>query len=107
MDLHHWLVNLAVQAGQVGVESEWEGWPFGHGGFWPSVARLAFMAAILVGIGLFLRYLFGPGGPMRGEGFETVQEAQERRAAEAEADPRQAEASETPKLAPDSDPNHE
>lgn len=82
MNLAIWLSSLAAQAD---MSDGWSGWPFGQGGFWPSVARLAFMALILGVIALVLRLLFGPKGPMRPEGFETRQEAQARREAEAKA----------------------
>jgi len=64
----------------------WSGWPFSgfgyEGGFWPVVARFIFIAVLLGAIALVLRLLFGPGGPLRGEGWETIQEANKRREAE-------------------------
>lgn len=64
----------------------WSGWPFSgygyEGGFWPVVARFVFIALLLGGIALLLRLLFGPKGPLRGEGWETIQEANKRREAE-------------------------
>ena len=95
MNLQAWWFGLTAQAsrmGQGGRGGEWSGWPFGQGGFWPSVARLAFMAALLGGIALLLRLLFGAHGPLREKGLETMQEAKARRAAEDEAAARDAEA---------------
>lgn len=61
----------------------WGGWPFSgygyEGGFWPVVARMAFVLCIFGGIVLTLRLLFGPKGPLRGKGWETIQEAKARR----------------------------
>lgn len=60
----------------------WRGWPFSgfgyEGGFWPVVIRFLFVALLLGGIALFLRYLFGPKGRFRGQGWETIQEAKQR-----------------------------
>jgi hypothetical protein len=60
----------------------WKGWPFSgfgyEGGFWPVVMRFLFVALLLGGIALFLRYLFGPKGRFRGKGWETIQEAKQR-----------------------------
>ncbi len=47
---------------------EWRAWPFNAGygeHILPAIARLAFVAIIIGGILLFLRLLFGPGGPLR------------------------------------------
>ncbi len=64
----------------------WSGWPFSgygyEGGFWPVVARFLLVAVFLGAIALVLRLLFGPKGPLRGEGWETIQEANKRREAE-------------------------
>lgn len=59
---------------------EWRMWPFnaGYGDkLLPSVARLAFVSAIMGGIVLFLRVLFGPKGFFRDE--EMDREAEEER----------------------------
>jgi len=48
-------------------------WPFGPGYSegWVSVAlKFVLIAAILGGIALFLRILFGPGGPLRDKEFD-------------------------------------
>ena len=47
---------------------QWRAWPFNSGygeHILPSVARLVFVALIFGAIMLFLRLLFGPGGPLR------------------------------------------
>jgi len=73
----------------MGDSPGWRVWPFNslgyEGGFWPIVAKFVFIAAMLGGIVLFLRFLFGPGGWLREEGWETMQEAKAREAAEKEA----------------------
>lgn len=70
------------------VTDGWSGWPFSgygyEGGIWPVAARFALVAVLLGGIALLLRLLFGPKGPLRGEGWETIQEANKRRQREAE-----------------------
>ena len=60
----------------------WRMWPFTslgyEGGFWPVVMKFVFVAVLFVAVSLLLRFLFGPGGPLRGEGWETIQEARAR-----------------------------
>ncbi len=79
------VMSMLAQAPQQ-QKPGWYMWPFHgyglEGGVWPTVARYAFVAVIFAGICLFLRYLFGPGGPLRGEGWETIQQAREREARE-------------------------
>ncbi|MCA1945747.1 MAG: hypothetical protein LDL30_10770 [Desulfovibrio sp.] len=68
--------------------SGWEFWPFDAAypmGFWPFVAKIAFVAVIFGGVILYLRALFGPGGRLRPEGLETIQEAKAREARERQA----------------------
>jgi len=48
-------------------------WPFGPGyseGWVSVVLKFILIAAILGGIALFLRILFGPGGPLRDKEFD-------------------------------------
>ncbi len=56
------------------VEPRWhETWPFGPGleeGFFSVVLKALFIAAILGGMAWLLRYLFGPGGPLRDKEFD-------------------------------------
>jgi hypothetical protein len=56
------------------VEPRWhETWPFGPGleeGFFSVVLKCLFIIVILAGMAWLLRYLFGPGGPMRGKEFD-------------------------------------
>ncbi len=56
------------------VEPSWhKTWPFGPGieeGFISVVLKGLFIAAILGGMAWLLRYLFGPGGPLRDKEFE-------------------------------------
>ncbi|WP_319543783.1 SHOCT domain-containing protein [uncultured Pseudodesulfovibrio sp.] len=62
---------------------EWKAWPFNSGygeQILPAVARLAFITLIMGAILLFLRVLFGPGGPLRDKELE--QEAIEETAKE-------------------------
>ena len=60
----------------------WRTWPFGFGGeadgFWPNVAKAAYVLVIFSLLILVLRKLFGPGGRLRPKGFDTIQEAQEK-----------------------------
>ena len=52
---------------------QWKAWPFNAGygeHFFPAVARLAFVFLIIGVILLFLRLLFGPGGPLRDKELE-------------------------------------
>ena len=79
MALVFWASNALAQAanptqdaaqapGAPAVPSSWDFWPFGPGygeGWLPVVARFAFVAGILFLIGLFLRLLMGPKGPLR------------------------------------------
>ncbi|WP_207259619.1 SHOCT domain-containing protein [Desulfovibrio sp. Huiquan2017] len=47
---------------------QWRAWPFNSGygeHILPAVARLLFVSLIMGAILLFLRLLFGPGGPLR------------------------------------------
>ena len=58
----------------------WRAWPFnaGYGDHLvPALARLVFVIIIMGAILLFLRFLFGPGGPLRDK--EMDQEAEEER----------------------------
>ena len=74
---------------------EWWLWPFGpgYGQSWlPNLARLAFAAAILGVIFLFLRLLFGPNGRFRDKDLD--REAEEQRARELEDLERRREAGE-------------
>jgi hypothetical protein len=56
------------------VEPSWhKTWPFGPGleeGFWSVTFKGLFIAAILGGMGWLLRWLFGPGGPLREKEFD-------------------------------------
>ncbi|WP_319585049.1 SHOCT domain-containing protein [uncultured Pseudodesulfovibrio sp.] len=52
---------------------EWRAWPFNSGygeHILPAVARLLFVTMIMGVILLFLRLLFGPGGPLRDKELE-------------------------------------
>lgn len=65
----------------------WEAWPFsGFGtlGFWGLLTKVLFVGAIFLGICYLLRYLFKPGGPLRGDDWETIEEADARRRRESE-----------------------
>jgi hypothetical protein len=57
------------------VTPRWhETWPFGPGleeGFFSVVLKCVFIAAILGGMAWLLRYLFGPGGPLRDKEFDS------------------------------------
>jgi len=62
---------------------EWKAWPFNSGygeNILPAIARFAFITLIMGAILLFLRVLFGPGGPLRDKELE--QEALEETAKE-------------------------
>lgn len=56
------------------VTPRWhETWPFGPGleeGFFSVVLKGLFIAAILGGMAWLLRFLFGPGGPLRDKEFD-------------------------------------
>lgn len=56
------------------VEPHWhKTWPFGPGleeGLLSVVLKGLFIAAILGGMAWLLRYLFGPGGPLRDKEFD-------------------------------------
>ena len=56
------------------VEPSWhKTWPFGPGleeGFFSVVLKGLFIAAILGGMAWLLRWLFGPGGPLREKEFD-------------------------------------
>lgn len=57
----------------------WRAWPFnaGYGDhLLPSLARLAFVTLIMGVILLFLRLLFGPGGPLRDKEMDREAEEQ-------------------------------
>lgn len=63
----------------------WAMWPFGPGsggGFWPTVARYGVSLVFLLLIALFLRLMFGPGGPLRPKEFGTehIEERKRRKA---------------------------
>lgn len=53
--------------------ADWTSWPFAGFGesFLPAAARVLFVAAIFVAVGLMLRWLFGPGGRFRPREFGT------------------------------------
>ena len=57
------------------LEPSWhKTWPFGPGleeGFFSVVFKGLFIAAILGGMAWLLRWLFGPGGPLREKEFDT------------------------------------
>ncbi len=76
------LWTFITQTAQFAEGFGWKGWPFSgfgyEGGFWPVVMRFFFIAVLLGGIALFLRFLFGPKGRFRGKGWETMQEATQR-----------------------------
>ncbi|MCJ2164047.1 MULTISPECIES: SHOCT domain-containing protein [unclassified Pseudodesulfovibrio] len=64
---------------------QWRAWPFNSGygeHVLPAIARLAFITLIMGVILLFLRLLFGPGGPLRDKELEEEarQETQRERA---------------------------
>jgi uncharacterized membrane protein len=40
-------------------------WPFVVEGWWEAAAKAALLIGILLAIGVFLRLLYGPGGPLR------------------------------------------
>lgn len=56
------------------VEPSWhKTWPFGPGleeGFFSVVLKGLFIASILGGMAWLLRWLFGPGGPLREKEFD-------------------------------------
>ncbi|MFU2210869.1 MAG: hypothetical protein AB7D37_20820 [Desulfovibrio sp.] len=64
---------LAIQAASK-VEPSWhKTWPFGPGleeGFFSVILKGIFILAILGGMAWLLRYLFGPGGPLRDKEFD-------------------------------------
>ena len=86
-------INLFVSALWNGTEAQakaqWMAWPFTDygwtSGFLPIVTKILFMGVIFVSLALILRLLFGPKGPLRGKGWETMQEAREREEREKEA----------------------
>ncbi len=52
---------------------QWRAWPFNSGygeHILPALARFAFVTLIIGAILLFLRLLFGPGGPLRDKELE-------------------------------------
>lgn len=52
---------------------QWRAWPFNSGygeHILPAIARMLFVAAIIGVVLLFLRLLFGPGGPLRDKELE-------------------------------------
>lgn len=67
------------------ASNDWRFWPFDR--FYPEswlplVAKILFVAAILGGMLLVLRKLYGPGGRLREDWVETIQEGDARRAKE-------------------------
>ncbi len=64
------------------ASGQWMAWPFTDygwtAGFWPIVTKILFMGVLFGAIALVLRLLFGPKGPLRGAGWETMQEARKR-----------------------------
>ncbi|CAM2058928.1 hypothetical protein DSUL_20402 [Desulfovibrionales bacterium] len=70
-------------------QNHWNSWPFSifsyEGGFWFVAAKFLFIAMLLGMIALLLRHLFGPGGPLRDKGWETIQEGRGRRRDEVDA----------------------
>ena len=69
-----WFDSLSLLAASA-VEPSWhKTWPFGPGiqeGFFSVVLKGLFIAAILGGMAWLLRYLFGPGGPLRDKEFDS------------------------------------
>ncbi|HDQ41016.1 MAG TPA: hypothetical protein ENN39_08335 [Desulfonatronum sp.] len=64
----YWLFKEGLFAAQ--MPSEWSHWPFGPsilGGWLNMLTKFIFIGLVLVLIMYLLRYLFGPGGPMREE----------------------------------------
>lgn len=94
-ELFHYLFFLAAGDGP-----GWKMWPFTsagyQGGLWPVVAKFVFIAVLFVGMAWFLRFLFGPGGWLREEGWETIQEAKDRDAKERDSKERMAKDAELP-----------
>ncbi len=80
---------IAVTSYASAESAGWRMWPFSTtgytGGFLPIVAKFILVGIVFAVIALFLRLLFGPKGPLRGQGWETIQEARKREQA-AEAD---------------------
>lgn len=75
------VLSFLCQQGRSG----WAMWPFGPsfgGGWGPTLARYGIALSFLVVIAFFLRFLFGPGGPMRPEEFGTehIEERKKRKA---------------------------
>ncbi|MHC1788372.1 hypothetical protein [Solidesulfovibrio sp.] len=66
--------NTLVFFAATAVEPSWhKTWPFGPGieeGFVSVVLKGIFIAAILGGMAWLLRWLFGPGGPLREREFD-------------------------------------
>ena len=61
---------------------QWRAWPFNSGygeHIFPAIARLLFVSLIIGGILLFLRLLFGPGGPLRDKELEAEAREETRR----------------------------
>jgi len=75
------LINAVFHAA-AGDSPGWRMWPFTsmgyQGGFWPVASKLVLVGLIFGTVALFLRFLFGPGGWLREEGWETTQEAKAR-----------------------------
>ncbi len=83
-------VQTAVPGNPANPEAPtgWETWPFsGFGtlGFWGLLLKALFVTVIFLALAYTLRRLFRPGSRLRGEGWETIEEARERRARESEA----------------------
>ena len=60
---------------------QWRAWPFNSGygeHIFPAIARLVFVSLIIGAILLFLRLLFGPGGPLRDKELEAEAREQTR-----------------------------
>jgi uncharacterized membrane protein len=59
--------------------SEWAHWPFGPSfvGSWLNMlTKFVFIGLVLAAMMYLLRYLFGPGGPMRDEDLDTPSDEQ-------------------------------
>lgn len=78
----HFFVSALWNGALPDAKSQWMAWPFTDygwtSGFWPIVTKILFMGVIFASLALILRLLFGPKGPLRGKGWETMQEARER-----------------------------
>ncbi|MBT8764091.1 SHOCT domain-containing protein [Desulfohalobiaceae bacterium Ax17] len=64
----------------------WQYWPFGEGftgGWLLTLSKFVFIGVILALIMGFLRFLFGPGGPLRDKEMEREAEEERKRTQEA------------------------